>query len=229
MQFANFTYAGLLALTLAVPLALSFDKKVHFYTSWKYLFPAIILTAVVFLTWDIKFTEADIWHFNPDYNLGIIVKGLPIEEWLFFLVVPYACVFIYEVIKAYWPDFQKDNLFAGISLALIVLFAVLSYFNRSHLYTFFNFLFLTVYFAYTIFRNKFKQHLTKFYLAYLTGVVPFLLINGILTSLPVVQYNPEHIIGIRLFTIPLEDFGYFFLLLLMNVTIYETLKERKYY
>ncbi len=229
MQFANFTYAGLLALTLIVPLVLSFDKKVHFYTSWKYLFPAIIITAVVFVTWDIKFTEAGIWHFNPQYYLGYEFKGMPIEEWLFFLVVPYACLFIYEVLKAYLPNFEKANLFAGISLGLIVLFGVLSYFNRSHLYTFLNFLFLAVYFGYTIFRNKFKQHLTKFYLTYLVGLLPFLIINGVLTSLPVVQYHPDHIIGIRFLNIPLEDFGYFFLLLLMNTTIYETLKERQYY
>jgi len=229
MQAAQFTYAGLLLATIAVPLALSFDKKVRFYTNWKYLFPAIIITAAVFIVWDVRFTEVGIWSFNPDYLMGYIYMGLPVEEWAFFVIVPYASLFIYEVLKSYLAAFEKANLFVIVSLLLIVLFGALTYYQRNHLYTFFNFLFLAVYFGYTIFRNRFKQHLTKFFLAYLIGLVPFLIVNGILTGLPVVEYNPDQIMGLRIITIPVEDFGYFFLLLLMNTTIYETLKEGNYY
>jgi lycopene cyclase domain-containing protein len=56
-----------------------------------------------------------------------------------------------------------------------------------------------------------------------------LIIYGILAALPLVKYNPEHILNIRILNIPIEDFPYFFLLLLMNITIYEFLKERKFY
>lgn len=229
MQAAQFTYAGLLLVIFAVPMALSFDKKVRFYANWKYVFPAIIATAVIFILWDVRFTEAAIWRFNPDYLLGYSYWGLPVEEWAFFVVVPYACLFIYEVLKSYLESFEKSNLFAAISLGLIVLFAVLCYSNRGHFYTFFNFLFLTVYLGYIIFRNKFKHHLTKFFLTYLISLIPFLIIDGVLTSLPVIEYHPDHIIGLRIINIPVENVGYFFLLLLMNTTIYETLKERKYY
>ncbi len=229
MELQQMTYAGLLLGTIAVPLALSFDKKVQFWRNWKYLFPAIIVSAVVFLVWDVKFTEAGIWQFNPEYLLGYSYKGLPIEEWLFFIVIPYACVFIYEVLKAYFEKYKAANVFAAISLVLIVLFALISFYNRTLLYTFFNFLFTAIYLGYTIFRNRFKQHLTKFYAAYLIGLIPFLIVNGILTGLPVVEYNPEHILNLRVFSIPVEDFGYFFLLLLMNTTIYETLKTQRYF
>ncbi len=229
MELQQMTYAGLLLGTIAVPLALSFDKKVQFWRNWKYLFPAIIVSAVVFLVWDVKFTEAGIWQFNPEYLLGYSYKGLPIEEWLFFIVIPYACVFIYEVLKVYFEKYEAANVFAAISLGLIVLFALISFYNRTLLYTFFNFLFTAIYLGYTIFRNRFKQHLTKFYAAYLIGLIPFLIVNGILTGLPVVEYNPEHILNLRVFSIPVEDFGYFFLLLLMNTTIYETLKTQRYF
>jgi len=229
MQAAQFTYAGLLLATIAVPLALSFDRKVRFYTNWKYLFPAIIITAAVFIVWDVRFTEVGIWRFNPDYLLGYSYQGLPVEEWAFFIVIPYATLFVYEVLKSYLPAFEKANLFVVISLVLIILFAALTYYKRDHLYTFFNFMFLAVYFGYTVFRNRFKQHLTKFFLTYLVCLVPFLVVNGLLTSLPVVEYNPDQIMGLRIINIPIEDFGYFFLLLLMNATIYETLKEGNYY
>lgn len=229
MDFQKLTYAGLLFLTILVPLSLSFDKKVRFSTKWKYIFPAIIITAAVFLMWDIKFTEAGIWSFNQQYILGYYFKGLPVEEWLFFLVIPYACVFLYEVLKFYIQSYEYPNLFAAISLGLVVVFALLSFNNRGQYYTFFSFLFAAVYLAYVVLRNRFKQHLTKFYATYVISIIPFLLVNEVLTALPVVQYHPEHILNIRVFTIPVEDFGYLFLLLLMNTTIYETLKTQKYY
>jgi len=227
MELSHFTYLGLMLFTFIFPFALSFDKKVHFWKRWAYLFPSIVLTAVVFLIWDIRFTEGGIWSFNHEYTLGIYLKGLPLEEWLFFLVVPYASVFIYDVLKAYYSKFNIANYLVAASLVLIVFFTMLAFFNTSKLYTFGNFLFTAIFLAYVVFRNRFKQHLSHFYLSYLVTLIPFLLVNGILTYLPVVEYNQMHILNVRVFSIPFEDFAYFFLLQLMNTSIYEMLQGRK--
>lgn len=229
MEFQNFTYLLILIATIAAPLALSFDKKVQYYKNLKYILPAILVTAAIFIAWDINFTKANIWSFNLDYTLGKEIKGLPIEEWLFFIVVPYACVFIYEVLKFYLKEYEFANPFLVLSLLLIVAFGLISYFFRNQAYTFLTFLFSAVYLTYTIFRNKFKPYITKFYFAYVVSLLPFLIVNGILTGIPVVEYNSAHILNIRIMNIPIEDFSYLFLLLLMVTTIYEMLKEAKYY
>jgi len=229
MEFKNFTYLILLIASVSVPLALSFDKKVQYYKKLKYVLPAILITGVFFILWDINFTKAKIWGFHPEYNLGIDIKGLPLEEWLFFVCIPYACVFIYEVIKVYFEKYEYPNPFLVLSLFFIIGFALISYFYRHQLYTFFTFLLSAVYLGYTVFRNKFKPHITKFYFAYFVSLLPFLVVNGILTSLPVVEYNSLHILNIRILNIPVEDFSYLFLMLLMVITIYEFLKERRYY
>lgn len=229
MEFKNFTYLLLLVATIAVPLFLSFDKKVQYYKNLKYILPAILITAALFWIWDIKFTKGGVWSFNPAYTLGKQYLGLPIEEWLFFIVVPYSCTFIYEVLKYYLKDYEYANPFLAFSLLLIVAFGLLAYFFRQQVYTFVTFLFSTIYLAYTVFRNKFKPHITKFYFAYFVSLVPFLIVNGILTSLPVVEYHPATIFNIRIFHIPVEDFSYFFLMMLMVTTIYENLKESKYF
>ncbi len=229
MEFKNYTYLLLLIASIAVPLALSFDKNVQYYKNLKYILPAILLTAAIFWVWDIKFTAAQIWSFNPEYTIGKNFMGMPIEEWLFFIVVPYSCVFIYEVLKFYLKKYEYANPFLVLSLILIVGFALISYFFRHQAYTFLTFLFSTVYLGYTVFRNRFKPHITKFYFAYFVSLLPFLVVNGILTSLPVVEYNSAHILNIRILNIPVEDFSYLFLMLLMVTTIYETLKESKYY
>ena len=54
-----------------------------------------------------------------------------------------------------------------------------------------------------------------------------LIVNGVLTALPVVWYEPAEQIGQRLGTIPVEDFFYNMLCMLMNIGIYERLQRRK--
>ena len=227
MEFKNLTYSLLLLFIFIVPLVLSFEKQVQYYRKWKYLLPSIIITGAFFLLWDIRFEEANIWRFNNEYTLGLRLLGLPVEEWLFFLVVPYASVFIYEVVKLKLARFEKANLFVALSLFVLLGAILLTWFNREKPYTFLNFLFLSVYLGYTIFRNRFKPHYTKFYLAWGIALVPFLIVSGLLTGLPVVEYYPGTTLGVRLFTIPVENVGYFFLLFLMTVTIYENLAARK--
>jgi len=229
MEFKNFTYLLLMIGSVIVPVIYSFEKEVRYYTKLKYLFPAIIFSGFIFIIWDIRFEELGIWQFNPEYVTGVYILNLPVEEWLFFIVIPYCCVFIYEILKVKLPDFEKNNVFVAVSLVLLVVFGLLAYFQREKLYTFFTFFLLTIYFGYTVFRNRFKPHYTKFYLAYFISLVPFLIVNGVLTAMPVVEYNDNQNLAIRVFTIPIEDFAYFFLLFLMNVTIYEYLKKQRFY
>lgn len=229
MEFNNFTYLIVLAASVLVPFILSFDKNVQYYKSLKYIMPAIVLTAILFWIWDIRFTAAKVWCFNPEYTIGTSIKGMPIEEWLFFIIIPYSCVFIYEVLKFYLKNQEYPNTFRIFSLFLVVGFALISYFFRHQAYTFLTFLFSAIYLAYIVFSKRFKQCLTKFYFCYLGSLIPFMMVNGILTSLPVVQYNSAHILNIRIINIPVEDFSYLFLMLLLVITIYETLKSYKYY
>ena len=97
-QSMNSLYLWINILTLLFPLLLSFDKKVAFYKRWKYLFPAIAVTATFFLIWDEWFTQMHIWDFNAKYLMGYYMGHLPAEEVLFFFTVPYASIFIFEVI-----------------------------------------------------------------------------------------------------------------------------------
>jgi lycopene cyclase domain-containing protein len=229
MEFKNFTYLLLLIGSISVPLIQSFDKRKQYSHKIKYILPAILITSIFFLIWDINFTEAKIWSFNTKYTLGKSFKGLPIEEWLFFLVVPYCCIFIYEIVKVDLEKYEFPKFFIALSVALIIGFALISYLFSHQLYTFLAFLLPSVYLAYTVFRNRFRQYLTKFYFSYFISLIPLLIVYGILASLPLVEYNPVHILNIRILNIPIEDFSYFFLMLLMAITIYEFLKEKRYY
>src|SRR5688572_25331807 len=99
-----YIYLYLNLFTIFFPFILSFDKRVAFYKTWPALLPAIFLNAAIFIPWDIYFMQRGIWGFNPEYLLGINLFGLPLEEVLFFITVPYACVFIYVCLNVYFGE-----------------------------------------------------------------------------------------------------------------------------
>jgi len=62
---------------------------------------------------------------------------------------------------------------------------------------------------------------------YIVALIPFYLVNGALTSIPVVLYSKTQTIGYRVWTIPFEDHFYLMALLLMNIGFFEYFKSRK--
>ncbi len=219
-----YTYFYLHIFTFIPVFALSFDKNVHYYTTWKHLFPAVLIVASVFIAWDVFFAEQQVWGFNPDYLSGIFFLGLPIEEWLFFFTVPFACVFIYECLNFY---IKRDILaFAEsyITPILILVFLVIGFVYWNHLYTSTTFLLsgAFVLFHYLYVDGRYRS---RFYLAYLVSWIPFMLVNGVLTGgytqEPIVIYNPEEYLGIRLTSVPLDDSVYSFLMLFSTITLFE--------
>nr|WP_221452872.1 lycopene cyclase domain-containing protein [Mucilaginibacter sp. FT3.2] len=212
-------------LTIFFPIVLSFDKKVHFYKSWKFIWPGMAITGLFFLFWDVLFTMKGVWSFNAVYILGINFLALPLEEILFFLTVPFACLFIYACLNFY-IKWQIDIRLTGIISSLLVMLCMLLllfYYNK--IYTAITFgllLVLIVALEYIIKVNW----LNRFYIAYLVALVPFYIVNGILTAIPVVIYNNNQNMGKRLGTIPLEDHFYLMALLLMNIGFFEYFKAR---
>ena len=74
--------------------------------------------------------------------------------------------------------------------------------------------------------------LSRFYVTYLLLLLPFVIVNGLLTGTgltsPIVWYNPAHIIGLRILTIPVEDIFYGMDLILLNIMIYSGLSANLY-
>jgi len=223
------TYLAVNLIALSMPFILSFDRKVHFYTNWKYLFPAIFFTMLLFIPWDIIFTLKGVWGFNPRHILGLDVLHIPLEEWLFFIVVPYASVFTYEVLNAYIESDYLKKYSKSISIFFIGLLLLVALSNISKVYTSISFILAAAFIFLTQFIIR-ADFMGRFYLAYFVVLLPFFAVNGVLTGSfieeEVVWYNNSENLSIRLFTIPIEDAAYGLLLILMNITLYEYLKKK---
>ncbi len=222
---SHYTYLVLDITSVLFPLALSFDKKVAFYKLWKYLFPAMFISGIFFILWDVLFTAQGVWSFNPEYITGINVFNLPIEEVLFFICVPYSCVFIYEVFNAYVKRDVLGTCGTRISILISVLSLMTCILFYDKTYTIVNAGICLALVLFATFIYKFRN-LGRFYLAYFVSLIPFLICNGILTALPIVMYNDDENMAIRLFTIPLEDVFYCLSLLLSTVLLMDYFKEK---
>ncbi|GDX53291.1 hypothetical protein LBMAG27_23380 [Bacteroidota bacterium] len=226
----RFTYLAVDIGAILFPFIFSFHPKLKFYKTWFAFFPAMIIAASIFIVADIQFTRIGVWGFNPDYLTGIYFFNLPIEEYLFFFCIPYACIFTYHCFKILLQQSPDENTARLISkIASVVLFIIgIFYFN--HLYTSSTFIALAIYLFITA-QFNFTFSLGKFFLAYLILLIPFFICNGILTGTglesPVVWYNNNQNLGIRFLTIPIEDFFYGLLLILLNATIYERILRSK--
>lgn len=226
MKIQQFTYLALHFITLLGPLSRSFEPRINYYKKWKSAFTSIFITAIFFIVKDVYFTKWGVWSFNEKYITGIKLFNLPIEEILFFFTVPFACIFIFEVVDLFFKQQLSQKTISLIQHFAMITMLGFCFFGWGKLYTFFyafsTFLFLIIQ-TYFIRPN----YLTTFYITYLFHLIPFFLINGILTALPVVMYNNSENLDIRLITIPIEDCIYSFLLLGINITIYKILNSKK--
>lgn len=215
---SHYTYLLIDVGTILFPLALSFDRKVAFYRQRRALLPSMLITAAVFIGGDVLFTKWGIWWFSRKYTMSYRLLGLPVEEWLFFLVVPYACAFIAACLDAYFPPkVQADSWRSTMRLASgLIFFALLNY-SRSYTVFACGGCGAALLAAYALRRKNPLFRPGRFLLAYAVCLLPFLIVNGLLTSLPVVLYNDAENIGLRLYTIPAEDIFYGMLLMLGNV------------
>jgi lycopene cyclase domain-containing protein len=228
--------------SIAIPVILSFDKKVAFYKKWKAFWPANLMTLAFFVTWDVFFTDAGIWGFNESYLVGPHIFGLPIEEWLFFICVPYACVFLYETFRTWIPGYPFQKWGAPTVLLVFTLSVVLAIRYPDRYYTFYTALFTAIGLAFVWWRYK-PQWMGWFAFSYLIILIPFLISNGVLTGIEfwnypflnyapeavndqIVWYNNAHNLRFRIMSVPIDDTLYGFLMIGMNITIYEGLLKR---
>ena len=214
--------------TVIVPLVFSFHPKLNFFKNFKSFFLANILSAVLFIGWDIFFTKIGVWGFNSNYVLGVYIFNLPIEEILFFICIPFSCVFTYHCLNLFFQikwNSKTEDIFV-ISLSTVLLTIGICFYSK--LYTSATFISLSVFLLILKYFAK-VNWLAKLIIMYPVLLIPFFIVNGILTGSglqqPVVWYNNSQNLEIRLLTIPVEDIFYGFELIFLNILLYQSFKN----
>ena len=225
----NSLYLWLNIGSITVPFLYSFHPKLQLYKKFHLLLLSLMLTMSVFIPWDVIFTINGIWGFNSDYFLGFEIFSLPLEEWLFFICIPFACVFTHYALLQYFPNLKLNKVATkAISINFVLILFILALANYNKWYTLVNFS-LAIILTWIVYKNN-AQLLQHFLLTFLVMLIPFFIVNGILTGSwinnQVVWYNNAENLGIRMGTIPVEDSIYAYSMILMNLYFFEYLCSR---
>ena len=224
----SYTYLLIDLGCILIPFIASFYKAHAFKSTWPAFFKACSVVGLLFIIWDIIFTNLGIWGFNPNFLIGINFFNLPLEEILFFVCIPYACVFTYFSLKYLVPNINGQKKVRIIIIFLILTLSALAIIYHDRMYTFTTFSLTVLFLCYCLLN---KIDLTYVFLSYVLILPFFFLSNGILTGIlttgPIVWYNDTENMGIRMFTIPVEDIIYGFLLIASINVIYAYFHDLK--
>lgn len=226
-----------------VPFIFSFHPRLKFYKNWKAFLAGTLVMAAIFIPWDMYFTANGIWGFNDKYVSGIYLGNLPLEECLFFFCIPYACLYTYHCFSIFLETRRIPRFFdrLGWLLTMICVGVAVIYHDRS--YTLVTHLFCAILLLLHLVVFK-STYLGKFLMVFLVLLVPFLLSNGVLTGTafwqypfinlypdaiaePIVWYNNTHNLGVRIWTMPVDDLSYGLTMLLLVTGVYERVKVSK--
>jgi lycopene cyclase domain-containing protein len=226
----QYTYLLINFFTVVICFIFSFHPKIKFSRHFGAFFSASFIVAVIFIIWDAWFTKIGVWWFNDKYLLGIRFLKLPVEEILFFFCIPFACIFTYfcldKFFKLDWKPFRQKVV---VSICIVLALIIGIYFNDK-IYTGITFITTAVSMAVLHFALK-VNWIGKASFIYLLLMPGFLMVNGILTGTglesPIVNYNPEDFMGIRILTIPIEDTVYGYELILWNIFFFRKFMKKE--
>jgi isorenieratene synthase len=212
---------------IAAPVVLSCIRGPTFFVHrWARAAVAIVVGAAPWVLWDVLVAERH-WWFAEDYTLGPSVLGLPLEEWGFFVAVPFACLYTWEILVR-GPQGQPHPLlrWAWVAVAALLPLGVWVFLATGREYTGLS---LACMGAAASVDVGLRTHLLRRprTWAYLAVVSLFTVVfNNFLTGRPIVLYDASYQLDWRVVTMPIEDLGFGLGLMITVTAIYAWLGEQ---
>lgn len=226
----QYTYLAINFFSIIICFIFSFHPKIKFNRHFKAFMMASVLVASVFIAWDVSFTANGVWWFNDRYLIGARLFGLPLEELLFFICIPFSCVFTYHCLDKFFKlDWNVNIEIIFVIVSAIACF-IIAYLFKDRIYTLVTFTTTgaSLLILYFILKARWIGKASFVYFILMPG---FFAVNGILTGTglesPIVNYNPDDFIGLRMMTIPVEDTVYGYEMILWNLFFFYKFKKNE--
>ena len=119
---SRFAYVGVLVFVLLGSGWLEVALRTRVYSRWRRLLLSLAPVVVVFCLWDLYAIASGHWTFDPDRTTGVLFPGgLPLDEVLFFVVVPIASILTLEAVRSVkrWEvgDEQPGTVVDGVRVS----------------------------------------------------------------------------------------------------------------
>jgi lycopene cyclase domain-containing protein len=102
---AHLSYLGVLVFVVVGTGWLEIVLRTRVYRRWRRLLLALLPVLAVFVVWDLYAITRGHWTFDPLRTTGVLLGRLPLDELLFFVVVPVAAILTLEAVRSVkgWP------------------------------------------------------------------------------------------------------------------------------
>jgi lycopene cyclase domain-containing protein len=210
-------------LVVAGPASILLLRSKDISVRFRSLLAVYISVSLPFIVWDIWAARGGHWGFNPAFTIGPDILGIPLEEVLFFLTVPFAMIFVWEVVNKHFTERVLSKWLGGSAVAIALLSSVallLMHWQKGYTRSVALALIPTMLLL-TITKLVYSR---RFWVFSMLHLMLFMISNSILTALPVITYGEQSFIGFRIGTIPIEDFIFSYCLINSAVICYEKLK-----
>lgn len=221
----SYTYLLVNLGLLLIPVLLFTIKPLQFTVNSKFIILAPLICLFTFSVPTEFLTRMKVFVFNPPYLTGITLWELPVEELLMLFVMPLCGLAVYLFINYRYPKNNLEKYSLAISNMLLGICIAMLYFGHKKEFTLLTFAILLVFVIYIEYVNKIR-FMYKFYRAFVVTLLPFYVVYGILTVLPVIQYTDTETLNFNVFHIPFESHFYLMSMLLLTIYVYELFKSK---
>jgi lycopene cyclase domain-containing protein len=112
VRVRELTYLVVLLACVLGTLPLEFVLRAGVYRRWQRAIVAILPVGLIFVLWDYFATRAGWWRFDRSYLTGVFAGPLPLEELLFFLVIPVCGLLTFEAVRHLRPRWTDGSSIA---------------------------------------------------------------------------------------------------------------------
>lgn len=204
----NCIYLLINLILLGTSLVLTFSKESRATGNWKFILPAALISAALFAACSAVMAQTGLLSFNEVYITGLQIGPLPLEEWLFCLLMPFTTLNIYAYLNVEFPNNSLNKFSLALSnLLLGILVAILFFtYKTGNFYTLGIYVFLFGMLFYVEYVNQLR-FMYRFYRLYLLVLLTLFPAYALVTTLP-------------------QIYSYFMGLLLLNVYLFELFKSK---
>ncbi|MBX7079923.1 MAG: lycopene cyclase domain-containing protein [Nannocystaceae bacterium] len=185
---------------------------------------AVLWGALPFVLWDAAVVGRH-WWFEPTRVLGPAIAGLPLEELGFFVVVPLACLLTWELVTYAGRPQRATRAWAALAAGPLALAAIVAlWFGREYTALAAAALVLAIGLDEACGTAVLRTRAGRDHVLVVVGLTT--VFNGYLTARPIVHYDERFTLGLRVGTVPLEDYGFGLALVLVTTVLYQHARGR---
>lgn len=185
----NYTYLLVNIVLLLLSLFLFFSKRTRFFRGWRLALPAALIPSLLFIATSHLLQLSGFLTFDSGYITGHYLGILPLEEWLFCILMPFTGLGIYSFLNLTFPgdSLQKfsltvSNLLLGLCVAMLF-FA----YRAGNIYSIVFNVVLVLLLIYVEYFNKLR-FMYRFYRAYVVYMILIFPVYFIITGIAQIHF-----------------------------------------